>query len=106
LGSVDIDFLEKKLGSLWYFNIHKKEIFDLSKKSDKDWVKVNSDETHLSLFSIEQEFVELFFSVLLNTLLPLRDFLLVVFLQVFAEGDVKFLNIFELFSILNRLGKL
>jgi hypothetical protein len=103
LGSVDIDFLEQKLSSFWDLDIHKEEIFDFSKESDKDWVEVDSNESHLSLFSIEQEFVELIFSVLFNSVLPLNDLLLVILLQVFAEGDIKLLDILELFSILDRL---
>ena len=88
LSSVDVHLFEEKLGSLWDFNIHKQEIFDLSEESNKYWIKIDSDESNLGLFSIEEVFVELVLGVLLNSMLPLNNLLFVVLSQIFAEGDV------------------
>jgi len=58
------------------------------------------------LFSIKEELVKLILGVLLDSMFPLNDLLLVIFLQIFAKGDIKLLDILELLSILNRLRQL
>jgi len=65
--------LGRTLGNL---DIQKLEILDFTKKSHKDRVKVDSEETlwsNRSLLSNEKELVELLFGAFLNTLLPLLD---------------------------------
>jgi len=89
------------LSSFWNFNIHEKKVFDFSKEPNENWIKVDSNESHLILLSIKKELVELLISMSLNSLLPMDDLLLVVLLQVLAKRNVKLLDIFELLSVLD-----
>ena len=108
LRSVDVDFLVKERGSLWDLDVEEEQVLDFSQESDKDWVEVDSDESldgEWGLLSVDQEFVEFFLGVFLNTLLPKLDLDVVVLSKVFAKGGIELLDIFVLLSILNRLGK-
>tara|TARA_B110000285_G_C15133509_1_gene625268 strand:+ start:2639 stop:2815 length:177 start_codon:yes stop_codon:yes gene_type:complete len=53
----------------------------------------------------EEKFIEFSFGGFFDSLLPDDNFLLVVLFEVLAERVIKFLDIFVLFSIFNRLRK-
>jgi hypothetical protein len=68
-------------------DIQQEQVLHLSQKSHKNWVEVDSDKAFLALcalLSVEQELVELVVCVLLDSLLPRPDLLLVVLIQVLA----------------------
>jgi hypothetical protein len=108
LASVGIVLLVQDAGSLRDLDVQKEEILNLSEESLQSGIEVDSNEALLgngSGFSYEQEFVQVNFGVLLNTLLPSSDLGGVVLLDVLAEGSVELLDILELFSILDGLRK-
>jgi hypothetical protein len=108
LASVGIVLLVQDAGSLRDLDVQKEEILNLSEESLQSGIEVDSNEALLgngSGFSYEQEFVQVNFGVLLNTLLPSSNLGGVVLLDVLAEGSVELLDILELFSILDGLRK-
>jgi hypothetical protein len=108
LASVGIVLLVQDTGSLRDLDVQKEEILNLSEESLQSGIEVDSNEALLgngSGLSYEQEFVQVNFGVLLNTLLPSSDLGGVVLLDVLAEGSVELLDILELFSILDGLRK-
>mmetsp|Transcript_20734 Transcript_20734/g.31851 ORF Transcript_20734/g.31851 Transcript_20734/m.31851 type:complete len:572 (-) Transcript_20734:732-2447(-) len=108
LSTVYVDLLVQEGSSLGYFNVEQQQVLDFTEKANEHGVEVDSDESFFSdgsLFSVKQELVELVFSVLFNTLLPLLDLHVVVLLQVLAEGGVQLLHVLVLFAVLDGLAQ-
>jgi hypothetical protein len=109
LGTVDIDLIEENISTLGHIDIHKLEILDFTEETGKSGVKVHKDSSFFSVVTIllhEKVLVKVFFSVLFNTLYPLFKFLLLKFVEGLLERVKQFLNIFELFTFLDRSGEL
>jgi len=109
LGSVKVDFLEKLSSSVWNVDVAELQVLDFSEESGQNRVEVNFDESFfgdVSLLSDEQELVKLVLSVLLNSSLPNDNLGIVVLFEISAERVVEFLDILELFSVLDSLGEL
>jgi len=108
LPSISVHFLIKHLSSIRHSDIQDEQILDFPQKSDKDWVKVDFQETlfnDIRVFPDKEVLVQFFFSGLFYALLPLLDFLVFKFSKVLAEGRIELLNIFILFTVLDGLGE-
>jgi len=85
------------------------KILNLTKKSNKNGVKIDSEEALRSdwgLFSNQEVLVEFLFSGFFNTRLPLLDLLVLELSEILAQRCIKLLNILILFAVLNALRKL
>jgi len=109
LGSVGVHIFVKESSFFRNINVKKLEILNFSQKSDKNWIKVDSDKAFFDIrscfFSDKKAFVEVIICLLQDTGFPLWNLEWIVFFDVLVKGNVKFLDIFVLFSVMNRLWK-
>lgn len=81
------------------------QVLDFTEKTHKHGVEVDTDEALFSKFGLffdEKELVEVNLGVVFNTLNPLGDLCLFKVFEALAKGQVKFLHILELFTLLDR----
>jgi len=104
--SVGINLIEEAISTVRDRDVQDLEILDFTKVSDKDWVKVDADESllsELSLLAHEKPLVELFFGVFFNSTLPFVNLGSVELIQVLAERVEEFHDILVLFTVLEGL---
>lgn len=95
--------------TLWDLNVNELQVLNFTKESDESRVEVDTD---LALFSVvaiflnKQELVKVLLSVFFNTINPFDKLLLLEFFKALAKGVVQLLHILELFTLLDRGGKL
>jgi len=89
-------------------HVQEEEVLDFAKEGLQDRVEIDSDEAffeEVSVFTHEEELVELLSRVGFNSLNPLVDLEVLEFLQVSDERQVKLLDIFVFFALFNGSGE-